>query len=304
MKKLLLLIVGTIFALCIAEILSRFYLPLPLRYDMVSAQNKRVECYEPSFFGGYRPKSNTCGRDDNGLLASTQSPSGILILGDSLSTSDGWARALQKRYPKRIINGSVSGYDTCQELHWFRELDKRIQIDAVILQMCPNDIGGSPVLVPKDDHTYRYFTGSRAFDFPRWILRSHLLSYFMFQYAIENIAAPLEEDPVQIEQHTRQCLRELRNEVGNRPLHIIIFPVLSDDQNEHLKGWNSEQQLKSIAQDVGVSYLFLRDSMEGMAFSSLRERPDDHVHPSAEGSISLLETIVPFLQKDSRLTFE
>ena len=221
-----------------------------------------------------------------------------------MSARDGWAREIKKLYPDRILNGAVSGYDTCQELHWFRKLDAELQIDAVIVQMCPNDIDGSPVLVPKDDDSYRYFTGSSAFDIPQWVLHSHFLTYFMFQYGIQHVATSVDEQQMEKEQYTKQCLKELKEEVGERPFHAIIFPVLSDQRSEHLRGWNSEHQLRNIAQDLQVSHIFLREHMNDVQIKLLRERENDHVHPSSEGSLLFLEKILPFLRKDVELNLE
>ena len=219
-----------------------------------------------------------------------------MVLGDSLSDREGWASLIAQKYPHRIRNGAVSGYGNCQELHWFKELDSRIKIEGVILQMCPNDFEGSAALVPMENGSIRYFWGSKGFDVPRWIFSSHFLTYSVLNYGIQNTAAPA-NSPAQQYQYTKQCLIALQKELGSRPFSIIIFPVLSDSKKEHLKGWRDEEHLHQIVAETKIPYLSIREAFPNSQFKQLRENPIDHVHPSMEGSELFMTAIVPFLEK-------
>ena len=286
-----------------AELFFRVYLPLPVQVSMVESENRGGNCFEASFAAGYTPVANRCGRDGNGLLRSKGRTSGILVLGDSLSDRDGWAQLIEEKYPDRIINGAVSGYGTCQELHWFRVIDQRIQVEGLILQMCPNDLGGSASLVPLENGNIRYFWGEEGFDVPNWIFSSHLLTYAMLHYGIRNTAVPASNAKQQY-QYTKQCLIELQKEVGKRPFSILIFPVLSDSPKEHPKGWQDEVELENIVEETGINYISLRKSLPNTQFQLLRERKQDHVHPSMKGSQKFMTTILPFLQHQSQFSLE
>lgn len=302
-KKLLAAAIAFVFCSFGAELFFRAYFPLPLQVAMAESENRGGDCFEASFEAGYKPVANRCGRDDNGLLRSKGKKSGILVLGDSLSDRDGWAQIFGDKYPDRVINGAVSGYGTCQELHWFRELDRRIQIEGLILQMCPNDLGGSASLVPLENGDVRYFWGEDGFDVPNWIFSSHLLTYAMLHYGIRNSAAPASSNK-QKYQYNKQCLIELQKELGKRPFSVLLFPVLSDDPKEHPKGWEDEVILGNIVKEAGITHLSLRKSLPNTQFQSLRERERDHVHPSTEGSQLFMTVILPFLHSQFQLNRE
>jgi hypothetical protein len=100
-------------------------------------------------------------RDDEVRFERTPGSKRLLFLGDSFGWGFGVAREqsmielLERRHPDwEMINASVAGYGTDQQLLYFRETGHLYRPDLVLLLFHPNDVEDN-----NDDYRYRYYKG-------------------------------------------------------------------------------------------------------------------------------------------------
>ena len=264
---------------------------------------REKRCSQLSMTRGYTPIPSLCSRNSHALVGEEVRPrqeteSRILVLGDSLTDRYGWLHMLQKKHEDvDFLNAAVTGYNTCQERNFFSELDPILQPDAIIIQMCPNDLSGSPVLTPIGDGTFRYFTGDKAFDFPSWVLHSRLLTYGVLQYGAANMARQWRISDSDSLAFSRGCLQLLQKEAGDRPLVAVVFPSLMPTGNTERNAWKLEEKIYQLLDELNISYLKLRPVLEeGGDIRRLQERPNDIIHPSLEGHKLASQAVEQFLR--------
>ncbi|MDJ0785182.1 MAG: hypothetical protein QNK05_00150 [Myxococcota bacterium] len=98
-------------------------------------------------------------RDDDYSFERVPGKRRLLLLGDSFGWGFGvefeenMIEILDERHPDwEMINASVAGYGTDQQLLYYRETGHRYQPDVVLLLFHPNDIEDN-----NDDYRYRYY---------------------------------------------------------------------------------------------------------------------------------------------------
>ena len=185
----------------VAEIVSVFFLPAPLRFYhpqmLMQSNSRRIYDHEPNqrAFTIDQPfVTNSMGfRDEREVPANKDGEFRILSLGDSLavglgvSQEDTYARRLEAllrpRYGAvRVINAGVGCYSTWQEVDLLKEKGVKVQPDIVMLEFFWNDLYVRPASVAPLSSSY---TGDPPlWQYVRWLKRSRVLSYLRERFEI------------------------------------------------------------------------------------------------------------------------
>ncbi len=154
-----------------------------------------------------------------------------------------------------------------------------------MLQTCPNDLGGSPVLVFLGDGQIQLSLGEEMWIFPPWVLSSRLATYSVLRWGRRRAAGGNRPE------FFSRCLELLVRETAQRdvPLALVEFPVLLDaveQDTRTLAQW--EVTISERLGALGLPRLRVRESLQeqgpsgegGMA--RWRAEPDDFVHLNSE----------------------
>ena len=260
-----------------------------IRDHTLDPENAEILCTKPSTLRGYMPIPGTCGRNSLGVVgpeldALDPDKARVLVLGDSVSVQQGWIHIAYETLPElHLFNSSLSGYETCQQLDVLNELLPKIQPDWVLLQMTPNDIGGSPVLIPLEDGRARYFLATEAFDFPAWVLAFKSITYVTLRVGAARSARKMRSND-EAERYTRRCLEEIQSSVRSDQLLAVLFPSPLPLHNTERTAWESELKIAAMLQELGISHLYLREAFEsGGDIRRLQQHSNDNIHPNAQG---------------------
>lgn len=283
---------GLVAALCIAEGVVR---ALPSRVGLANFElaggGNRPGCVRPSLTRGYEPIPSTCGVDARGARAyqagSAGSPVRVMVVGDSLSTQTAWPNALTAAlaagWGDRAVvleTYGVPGYNTCQELSMLRETIDGSLPDVVLLQACPNDVRGSPVLV-RTGGWVRYFSEGTVVEFPEVFLRSRFLTHGMLAVAPKTAGENLDSGGAL----AATCLRDLRDEVGARGVELVavLFPLFYPDDAPAV-ALVEEVAMRSLLTESHIPFVELRPAYEAAGpMVQHRDTPTDFIHPSLAG---------------------
>lgn len=238
-----------------------------------------------------------CGRDGNGFLLDQARALGnpsarrVMVIGDSVGEQS-WTLhlgdALQREGhgPVEVWNASVGGYGTCQEAAAARELLPLARPDVVVVETCPNDVFGSPVVLTGEGGSPEVVLGGGRLTFPR-----PLLHIAMFRLGLTQLAVRGRDDTTV--EAARACARELVATVGSTPLVVVHFPGLVDDPAHPLLA-DEADVLAAWSDTPGIR---LRERLTRLGpLAELRESSTDLIHPreSVQADIAgaLVEDVV------------
>lgn len=218
-----------------------------------------------------------CGRDDDGFLLDKGRPLGdpaarrVMVIGDSVGEQS-WTLHLADRLrarglgPVEVWNASVGGYGTCQEAAAAEELVGLARPDVVVVETCPNDVFGSPVVLAGHDGFASAVVDGERRRFPRVLLASAL-----FRRGLGRATGAAKAQTTV--EAARECARRLVRVVGSIPLVVVHFPALVDDPRHPLLA--EERDVEAAWADApGIR---LRERLGRVA--ELRESPTDLFHP-------------------------
>jgi len=239
----------------------------------------------------------------------------VVAVGDSLTEewnlpgftnyTDFLRTALQKELPGRkieVLPLGVGGYNTWQEMHFYRESYQRLQTDVLILQCCANDADvmslerrSASRPCPNNEWPDYEIVGTRVgqLDFSRtgagffhprllWLL-NHPLS-----------TSPSLDGCVQLpgsdEQRTaflgfRDMSRDSRT-----PFFVVLFPLFDDSDSQAELAY-----VKGVLDETDVEYLDLLQELRQHGPLSALGR--DLYHPNSEGHRRAAEALVRFLKR-------
>jgi len=329
-KRLFLVLAGALCALLAAEIgLRVFFKPKRIiRYTIQrnSAYFSPTLNDDSPLFYTYRG-IETDGKsyvavhypDDRLRKFSFRKPAGtfrVVAMGDSLTEewnipgftnyTDFLQTALERELPGRkieVLPLGVGGYNTWQEMHFYRGSYQGLETDVLILQYCVNDADvmllkkRSPNEPCPDNEWPQYeIVGTRAGrpDFSRGeagFLQSRLLWLVR-----DRCSEPQDtlDGYVQLpgSDEQRTALVWFRDMSRNRrtPFFVVIFPLLDDG--------NSQAEVayaKGVLDEIGVESLDLLPELRRRGPLSAIAR--DLYHPNAEGHRCAAEAVLRFLKR-------
>ena len=222
-----------------------------------------------------------CGRDEHGFLLDQGRPLGnpsarrLMILGDSIGEQR-WTLdlgdALQRkgRGQVEVWNAALGGYGTCQAAAAARELAPIARPHVVVVQTCPNDVFGSPVVLTGPEGDASVILGGGRRRFPRALLHSAL-----FRTGVMQLAGRGQPDATVAE--ARACAQGLLAALGTTPVVVVHFPALVDDPADPLL----REEADVLAAWSDAPGIRLRERLTPRRhLAALRETTADPIHPS------------------------
>jgi len=322
-KKIGVLIVSLIAGLCVAELAVRV---AGLAPEMIRVQRGRFQLsenpklgYEPipmtysgnlSLLHHYRGSSNRLGfRDRDHVLTKPDGTYRILVLGDSIADGifvpeygdtfpalmEGFLQ--EAGHSVEVINMSVSGYNTSQEVEILKAKGIQFQPDMVLVAYCLNDImrvdGGilEALLAEERAHAtvnrYRFQVLHRSalFRFFKYVVLPHSgpdISTDQDGYTRElsenTVPAAFKELSLLAEDHAFEVL-------------MVIFPNFR--QLTPYPFISEHDKVKNLADGNGFRYLDLLESYQ--AYQGDDKLDFDYIHPTVHGHRCAATSIAQYL---------
>lgn len=152
----------------------------------------------------------------------------ILVLGDSVSELGQYPMLLQEMLnasnsasPVTVVNTGTIGYSTKMEKDFFEKFARDSQPDLVILQMHPNDIGGTPVILPTQDSWIAFSPSSQLTSVLLPILKESRLYRLLVVLYLERMSQ--QSDSQAFQREMKSSLQALHQELELQQIPLVIF---------------------------------------------------------------------------------
>ena len=227
------------------------------------------------------------------IRTSSPRPKGVrrlLFVGDSVTRRAEIVGALEKQFAEHSYefwNVGVDGYDTEQELLWFKGWNQRVDPDHVILTFHNNDFTVTPVAFVDDrgQLCVRLPDGTVSGPF-RWLME-HSALYRLYRKARAATIEPRSRE--EASRLASRSLREFRDLLAEKGVKftVLVFPVLdrTEDGSEYER-WAHGEALR-ILRDLGIRHFDLAHPLKAALDEGVdvRQSPEDYWHPNAEGGV-------------------
>ena len=243
----------------------------------------------------------------------------FLVLGDSIA-EQGWscdllegmlnknAARLKPGYGKfEVWDSGVSGYDVHHYLTYLEHKGLGYKPDAVIIFFCLNDFNLNMNIYyrAKNGSTGYYFAISEISKVykvnPFLMAHSYLYRFFVLRINAALVSRKTGNDGMALpEENGRYYLERVRKTCAEHgiPLFAVIFPYLKP-LSQYSEGERYEYEtVRKVNRELGVDALNLYDQLPERELISLRNIPEDFIHPSPEGHRRIAGKIYDFLLKD------
>jgi lysophospholipase L1-like esterase len=241
------------------------------------------------------------------------------VLGDSIA-EQGWscdllesmlnknAARLKPAYEKfEVWNAGVSGYDIHHYLIYLEHKGLAYKPDGVIIFFCLNDFDLNMNIYyrTKSGSTGYYFAISEISKIykvnPFLMAHSYLYRFLVLRTNAWLVNKKTGKDNMALpEEHGRYYLERIKTICAERgiPLFAVIFPYLMP-LSEYTAGERYEYEtVRKVSRELGVDSLNLYEQLPERELVSLRNIPEDFIHPSPEGHRRIAGRIYEFLLKD------
>jgi lysophospholipase L1-like esterase len=230
----------------------------------------------------------------------------VLFIGDSVTAHGKIIDALKTLYGEERFeywNAGVEGFNTLQEVGFYRDYNRRIHPDLAVLTFHNNDFQTIPVaFLDRHGKLVVYAPRTPSTHATRWLV-AHSGLYRLMLGSMLYLDRRL--DPAIVTQ-TRDALAELKALLDSDriPLRVLLLPVLAPYRTWTRAEKESRAQALRIFAELGLSYVDLLDDLEMLiaAGVNIQEIPDDRWHPSAEAAAAFARraSVDNLLQDDRR----
>lgn len=156
----------------------------------------------------------------------------LLFLGDSVTELGQYPQQIQALFASQspqqaveVFNVGTIGYGTKMEKDFYLKYAEEAKPDLVVLQMHPNDVGGTPVILPTEDSWIAFSPRySRAFEQLPFLKKSHLYQLLVILF-LQNSGDAYSADKYRQEMLTALTVLNQQLQKENIPLLIFIQPA-------------------------------------------------------------------------------
>jgi hypothetical protein len=209
----------------------------------------------------------------------------LLFIGDSVTARGRIVAAIRRRYGDgkfEYWNAGVHGFNTVQEVEYYRRYNRQIFPDHVILTFHPNDYGTTPIVFRDNSNSLVICALRKPLrSVSPWLFRrSYLYRLFLAVTMSES------EDAKGIRKEVAASLKDLRDsaERDGASLTVLVLPYLAprDQWGEWRVG--AREATLGILADLGIRHFDLLGVLRAALAEgiSTQERPGDTLHPSEE----------------------
>ena len=264
---------------------------------------------------GFRGAGNSLGYRD--YEHDVEKPGGvfrIVVLGDSLGAGL-YVDRMEEVFPAilqellresgaqvEVINLSVAGYNTLQEVETLKDRGLRYEPDLVLLAYCLNDValneGGIIDTLVQEEQRAGGIPNNRVGN--RWLVRSALYRFLRYRvfpsapWAAAGGGADLKE---RVSSNTTEdAFHELRRVAmsAELPVLVAIFPELTDLSEYRYQG--EHRRIASLSRELGFHSIDLLDIFKFCEAMIDGEIGYDRYHPTPPGHRCAAEAIAAFIE--------
>ncbi len=258
---------------------------------------------------GFRPILGTDQYDRFGTrvnnygLSKRQGVTRLLFIGDSVTARGRIIAAVRRCYGDKQFeywNAGVHGFNTVQEVGYYRKYNRLIQPDHVILTFHPNDYGTTPVVFRDSDERLVICSLRKPLrTINPWLFRRSYL-YRLYQTLTTSEAG----DDKGIRKEVACSLKQLREMVAadEATLTVLVFPYLAPPHEWGEWRLGARQTTLGLLEDLQVRHFDLLDVFLAALVDGVptQERQGDTLHPSGE----LSERFAAYLHRHGLLDAE
>ena len=240
---------------------------------------------DPDF--GVRPIMGEGGYNEYGTLVNsyslekTNNAKRLLFSGDSVTRRGKIVEALRQLYGEEAYeywNAGVEGFNTVQELNYYKRFNAGIQPDHVILTFHPNDFQTTPVAFYSDGRLLLYSRTAPLTKPNFWLLNnSHLYRFYLGMRAHG-------KDRDAIAEEVRKSLEEFQSILSQYDIGftVLILPWMAPTDTWSRGQARARSRILSILETSPIPYIDLLDPLdEAIALGiDVQEDPGDMLHPS------------------------
>jgi lysophospholipase L1-like esterase len=211
-----------------------------------------------------------------------------------------------RRRKVHVLPLGVGGYNTWQEMNFFRDNWQRVQTDVLLLECCPNDADVMTLKkrnpnqpAPNNEWPEYELVGTRVGqpDFSRGGI-DFLQSRLLWRLKDHSPASPSLNGGVQLPGNDQQRTAFIWFRDNSRerqiPFLVVLFPLFDDN--------NAQTELtyvKRLLDEIGVEYLDLLPELQKRGRLSALGR--DLYHPNTAGHRYAAEAILRYLKRHGLL---
>ncbi len=264
--------------------------PLVMNTGLLGNQTARPDCMRPAPWVGYELVPGACHANSLGFHddepVEPRPPGGKLVvaLGDSITEQRAWVDVLERmleqrlEVPVEVRNMGVTGYSVLNELALLERRALDFEPDLVVLQVCLNDYGVTPVLVHHDGELrwLRAATGGLG-GLELWLFEHSALARNLVLRGVSTRMGGMgnEEHMAQVDAALGR-MQQLCHERGI-PFELVIFPTIAPREQ-----WSPTEEatyLRLVEQAAvhGISTTDLTPRLLGGEIDTLRRHRVDEI---------------------------
>ena len=236
---------------------------------------------------GYRPRLGSAVYSEFGTfrnaypLEKRKGVSRVLFAGDSVTARGRIVAALREVYGDgqyEYWNAGVEGYNTIQEVAYFRLFNRQIQPDHVVLEFHLNDFETTPVaFVDAKGEPVIY-----APNCPAREINPYLFQHVRLYRLLVGLTTRKDEAFPRIAGEVKEALEGFRESVKPARFSVMIFPVMKPEAEWDREEKRAYNTIKQILKELAVRSFDLKPWAEAALREGvdIRESPRDTWHPS------------------------
>ncbi len=300
--RALLVLLGLVAGLLLSELGARFagMDPLVSLKGVMDADNVRATCLRPAPFLGYEVVPGSCGSNSLGHMdrepPATKPPGSlrVLALGDSITEMKAWVEILELRLGERlpvevdVWNMGLTGYSVLNELEVLKHRALHYEPDAVVLQLCMNDYGFTPILFRHQGELQwlRATTGGMG-PASLWLFeRSVLFRYLVLRASSLHMAGMGNpEHMAEVDAALAEMLRLCQER--DIPFVLVIFPTLAPAGLWPPGEQQAHDSFVAAADRIGIPYRDLTPRMLAGPVEDLRRYEGDRVYADMDAQLAV-----------------
>ncbi len=272
------------------------YDPLVDQRDLLGAETQRRDCVRPAPHLGYELNPGGCGanslgfKDTEPVLDKPAGSKRVLVLGDSITEQRAYVdmleRLLQERstVPVDVWNMGVTGYSVLNELELLRHRGLDFEPDLVVLQLCLNDFGITPVLFSSGGELFWLRASTGAMDGPTlWLFeRSALVRLIQLHGAGRHMVGVGDAEH---EARVAEALVEMQRLCQERgiPFEVVLFPTLAPRERwSRTELWTYDRFL-ALFEAHDITHIDLAPLMLGGPVDDLLRHRGTEVYQQLDG---------------------
>jgi hypothetical protein len=239
---------------------------------------------------GYRPVLGTRYYTEYGTKTNSSYPiqkrpdvQRVLLLGDSVVKREQPVRALKSVYGEEkyeFWNAGVTGYNTIQEVNFYKKYNYAINPDHVVIFFHNNDFINTPVGYYKEGKIFVFWPDLPPENINPWLFRH---SYIYRSLKELFFGANFKEVTAQKIENSLKEIQQILNNDSIR-LTVVVLPIFDDYANWKLSEKKHRSDILKILEKLGIRHFDLTEQLKIAIYNGInvQEDPGDRWHPSAE----------------------